>query len=423
VRDTDPFVFISSTWYASQGTGAISSLAADTHEGQVNVVGTMQYTISGSNNGPTGYFHRASTGNYFEFPQLNRRMTMTIYLAFKTTTATFAIMGADPGGYGNLDSQVGLGASGNNFIQAGIQPGEMFFSTHYSGGVNDGVHSDGKVLNNGEWHWVEFQSSLDEANYKLAFNDGVTFTHTNVNAGFGREDVNFMLFRAQGDYANDMEVAEFILYDRILEDAERETVHAFLTAAIVGGSKSPTSVPSESPTPVPSTTPTEVPTESPTPVPSESPTPVPSATPTGSPTPVPSESPTPVPPATPTGSPTPVPSESPTPVPSATPTESPTPVPSATPTEVPTESPTPVPSGSPTPMPTRTTESPTPAPSETPTPTKSPTPVPTKSPTAGPHTPHPTPPSRAFCYKFAGFVCFTCHMRPPPPKTKHTQTS
>ena len=49
------------------------------------------------------------------------------------------------------------------------------------------VHSDAYTLNDGNWHWVEFQSSLDEASYKMRFEDGTEFENTNVNPGYGPE--------------------------------------------------------------------------------------------------------------------------------------------------------------------------------------------------------------------------------------------
>ena len=108
----------------------------------------------------------------------------------------------------------------------------MFFSTHYQ--TNNGVDSDGKTWNDNQWHWVEFESSMDTPRYAMTFEDGSNYEETNVNAGFMRDGVPFRVFCAQScnQPSGVMKVSEIIIYRKILTAAEKAANRAYLSTLL-----------------------------------------------------------------------------------------------------------------------------------------------------------------------------------------------
>jgi len=209
----------------ASGASSVTSMA-----GNINLIGSGH---AFTEVGQLGYFSMPRGENYFAMPDVAKRDTWTMYFLFNIgINGHFTFAGADPGGYGNLDSQIGFGPSNNNFIKAGMETGEMFFSTH-GGTIYDGVHSDGMTLNDNDWHWVEFESSNLVASYKMTFNTGATFEHTVVNLGFGRDDEPFRVFCGQGcNQDGTLKISEAIVYNKMLTDAEKAYNRAYLDEAL-----------------------------------------------------------------------------------------------------------------------------------------------------------------------------------------------
>ena len=151
----------------------------------------------------------------------------------------------------------------------------------------------------------------------------------------------------------------------------------------VGGSASPTPLPTYTPPPTSTPYPTHTPYPTYTPLPTETPTLTLTLTHTPSSTPTSTSTATPTMTSTPTDTPTSTPTF--TPLPTHTPYPTYTPLPSATPTDTPTTTPTDTPTATPTDTPTTTpTDTPTATPTDTPTttPTDTPTATPTNTPTS-----------------------------------------
>ena len=110
--------------------------------------GNVKFTVDGIGGSGQGYFEVGPSNDCFQLDAVKTPGPHTVFLIFKTTHNRGPIAGADPGGYGHFDTEVGFGALSNHFIQ-GTAPGdgEFMMSTHYSGGVKNGVVSRGKAFN------------------------------------------------------------------------------------------------------------------------------------------------------------------------------------------------------------------------------------------------------------------------------------
>eukprot|EP01084_Bolivina_argentea_P063489 115916_1 len=223
-----PVARLSGVLYNGQ-PASVSSMPVGASVGSIAVKGSAGAFVPVAS---TGYF-TMPRGSFFELSNVIGRGTWTMYFLFNIGTAgRFTFAGADPGGYGELDSEVGFGSANNNFVQSGVRVGEMFFSTHYSQGVNNGVRSDGKLLNDDKWHWVEFEASMDTPRYTMVFEDGSSFEETNVNAGFGRNHIPFRVFCGQGCDQHTMKVSEAIVYNKVLGAEEKDENRRYLSALL-----------------------------------------------------------------------------------------------------------------------------------------------------------------------------------------------
>lgn len=170
--------------------------------------------------------------------------TWTVFLVFKTTCPHCGMLGADPGGCGNVDTEIGFGWGGNRhfFTVKGnynptVKGGELGMSTHSmasgcAGGINGGTFTSGTKYNDGAWHWGEFYGGK-EPKYTIHMNDGKTFENTNVHGGWMRDGLACFVGRDQlQDF--DGYIKEAIFYNRELSASEKASVHAFLDKAVSG---------------------------------------------------------------------------------------------------------------------------------------------------------------------------------------------
>ena len=201
--------------------------------------GNVKFTVDGIGGSRKGYFEVGPSNDCFQMDAVKTPGPHTVFLIFKTTHNRGPIAGADPGGYGHFDTEVGFGALSNHFIQ-GTAPsdGEFMMSTHYSGGVNNGVVSRGKAFNDGNWHWVEIYGgphpSASGNLYSLRFDTGDSYEETNVNDGWMRQDVAFYIGRAQGYFGGTAYVKDVLVYNRTVTSSERNAINARLNLLIGG---------------------------------------------------------------------------------------------------------------------------------------------------------------------------------------------
>ena len=201
--------------------------------------GNVKFTVDGIGGSGQGYFEVGPSNDCFQLDAVKTPGPHTVFLIFKTTHNRGPIAGADPGGYGHFDTEVGFGALGNHFIQ-GTAPsnGEFMMSTHYSGGVNNGVVSRGKAFNDGNWHWVEIYGGTHPSApgnlYSLRFDTGDYYEETNVNDGWMRQDMGFYIGRAQYTFGGTAYVKDVLVYNRTVTANERSDIDARLNSLIGG---------------------------------------------------------------------------------------------------------------------------------------------------------------------------------------------
>jgi len=198
--------------------------------------GTVKFTVDSVGGAKQGYF-QVGPGN--DCLQLNAVQTpgiYTVFLTFKTTHTRGPIAGADLGGYGHFDTEVCIGKCGNNFIQKGVNTGEFLMSTHYGGSIKNGVTSEGKTFNDGNWHWVEIYGGTNPSAsgnlYSLRFDTGDSYQETNVNDGWMRENVGFFIGRGQGYFGGTAYVKDVLVYNRAVTTDERTVIDGRLNKLI-----------------------------------------------------------------------------------------------------------------------------------------------------------------------------------------------
>ena len=198
--------------------------------------GNVRFTVDGIGGERQGYFEVGPSNDCFQMDAVKTPGPHTVFLIFKTTHKKGPIAGADPGGYGHFDTEVGFKG---RFIQ-GTAPsdGEFMMSTHYSGGVNNGVVSRGKAFNDGNWHWVEIYGgphpSASGNLYSLRFDTGDSYEETNVNEGWMRQDLGFYIGRAQGYFGGTAYVKDVLVYNRAVTAGERIVIDTRLNLLIGG---------------------------------------------------------------------------------------------------------------------------------------------------------------------------------------------
>ena len=206
----------------------------------IQKIGTVKFTVDSIGGAKKGYFEVGPQNDCFQMDAVQTPGPHTVFLTFKTTHNRGPIAGADPGGYGHFDTEVGFGPMGNHFIQGSAPSnGEFLMSTHYSGGVNNGVVSRGKTFNDGVWHWVEIYGGTHPTGsgnlYSLRFDTTDYYEETNVNNGWMRQGVGFYIGRGQGYFGGTAYVKDVLVYNRAVTETERNVITASLDVLIGKG--------------------------------------------------------------------------------------------------------------------------------------------------------------------------------------------
>jgi len=198
--------------------------------------GTVKFTVDSIGGAKKGYYEVGPGNDCFQMDAVQTPGVHTVFLVFKTTHNRGPIAGADPGGYGHFDTEVGFGAMNNHFTSPTPSNGEFVMSTHYSGGVNQGVASAGKTFNDGMWHWVEIYGGTNPSGsgnlYSLRFDTGDYYEKTDVNDGWMRQGVGFYIGRGQGTFGGTAYVKDVLVYNRTVTEAERTVITASLDVLI-----------------------------------------------------------------------------------------------------------------------------------------------------------------------------------------------